>query len=80
MFYLHSQLIFSRELDWYSTFVLFCRTKKLWTPHPLLPTVATLSTAIVNDPAFDAPITILVDELLLAWIERDNYLIEIRQK
>jgi hypothetical protein len=36
--------------------------------------------ATINDPAFDAPLTVRMDELLAAWQERDNCFIAIRRK
>jgi hypothetical protein len=36
--------------------------------------------AVVNDPAFPEPITIRMDELLIAWTERDNRFVTIRRK
>ena len=36
--------------------------------------------AVVNDPTFNVPITLLMDELLLAWPDRDNYFAVIRRK
>lgn len=36
--------------------------------------------AIVNDPAFNAPVRVAMDELLIAWTERQNYFAIIQRK
>lgn len=37
-------------------------------------------TATINDPAFDAPMNLPMNELILAWLDRDNYFATIRRK
>ena len=36
--------------------------------------------ATINDPAFDAPMNLPMNELILAWLDRDNYFATIRRK
>ena len=49
-------------------------------PHAILITAIEGDNAIVHDPAFDEPMTMRFDDLMLAWIEKDNYTILIERR
>ena len=48
------------------------------TDHVIVLAVSDGEDAVVLDPAFGAPRSLKLNELALAWMERDNYFIEMR--